>query len=169
MFLVGQVLESFNRRVQLLFGFEINFQLLETTFESVPPGMLAEHNAVRCPANILGAHDFICLAFFDDTVLMNAGFMRKGVSPHDRFIGLYRKTGDIRDEARCRNDLGRIEACIARKDILARTHRHDNLLKRGVTRTLAESIDRTFNLSGAMQYGGKAVVDGQSKVVMAVY
>ena len=133
MLLVGEVLEALERGIQLLLGLEFDAKLLQPALEGVTPAVLAQHHAVRGPADILGAHDFVGLAFLDDTVLMDAGLVREGIGADDGLVRLHRKTGDARNQARGRHDLGGVDARVATEKIATRTHRHHDLLERGVT------------------------------------
>ena len=51
---------------------------------------LAQGEFISSPAHILGLHNFIGFAEFEDTVLMNAGLMGKSIGPTILF-GLHRK------------------------------------------------------------------------------
>ena len=74
MFLVGQVLETGKGIIEFFLGFEHHAQVLETGTKRVPPGVLAQHDTVGGPADILGSHDLVGLAALEDAVLVDASY-----------------------------------------------------------------------------------------------
>jgi len=95
MFLIRQILEAAEGVIQLLFRTELNTQLLQPGTKGTAPRMLAHHHAILGPAHILGPHDLVGLTTLEHAILMDAGFMGKGVSPHHRLVWLYRKAGNV--------------------------------------------------------------------------
>src|SRR3989338_2703472 len=168
MLLVGEVLEALERGIQFLLGLEFDTKLFQPALKGVTPAVLAQHHAIRGPAHILGAHDFVGLAFLDDAILMDAGLVREGIGADNRLVRLHRKTGDARNHARGRHDLGGVDARVAAKKIAPRTHCHHDLLKRGVAGTLAEAVDGAFHLARAVQYRRQRVGDRQAEIVVTV-
>ena len=61
-FLVGQILEARESRVQRFFGLQLDAELLQTLLEGVAAGLLAQHQLVGAPAHVLGAHDLVGFA-----------------------------------------------------------------------------------------------------------
>src|SRR3989344_5892027 len=149
MFLVGKVLETLERGVHFLLGLELDTKLFQPALEGVTPAVLSQHHAIRGPANILGAHDFVGLAFFDNPVLMDAGLVREGIGADNCLVRLHRKTGDARDQARGWHDLGGVDTRVAAEKTAPRTPPHHDLLERGVAGALAEAIDGAFPLARA--------------------
>ena len=54
------------------------------------------------------------------------------------------------------------------EEVLARPHRHHDLLERAVAGALADAIDRALDLAGAGADGSQGVGDGHAEVVVAV-
>ena len=89
--------------------------------ERVAAGKLAEHELVRVPADILGAHDLVRLAVLQHAVLVDARFVRERVRADDRLVRLNRKAGDSRDHASRPDDLRRVDARRAEDILRVRT------------------------------------------------
>ena len=53
--------------------------------------MFAEHERVRRHTDRFGRHDLVTQRIVDDSVLVNARFMSKGVAADDRFVWLHLK------------------------------------------------------------------------------
>jgi hypothetical protein len=92
-FLVGQGLELFEDRFQFLFG-QVVAQGLEMGVQGVAARMLAQDQLVAAQADGLGLHDLIGHGIFEHAVLVNAGFVGKGIGADDRLVGLDHDAGD---------------------------------------------------------------------------
>ena len=55
----------------------------------MPAGVLTQHQTVRIKAHGPGLHNLVSHPVFKNTVLMNAGFMGKGIGSHDGLVGLH--------------------------------------------------------------------------------
>ena len=95
----------------------------KTLPEGVTSGMLAQNQLVRRPANILGAHDFVCFTVLEHTVLVNAGFVGKSIRPDDGLVWLNRETGD-RELRRDRRERRLLRLARVRRDRRAAIHHH---------------------------------------------
>ena len=168
-FLVGELLEFGERDVDRILAAEIDAELTQARLECVASGKLAEHELVRVPAHILRAHDLVRFAVLDHAVLMDPGFVRKGIRADDRLVGLHRKSRDARHHFRCCNDLRGIDARRARKHVLARTYRHHDLFQRGVPCALSQTVDRALHLPRAIHHRRKRVGHGKTQIIVAVH
>ena len=50
--------------------------------------MLSQDKGALAQANGLGCHDLIGRLVLQEAILMDAGFMGKGISPHNGLVGL---------------------------------------------------------------------------------
>ena len=87
-------------------------QILESFLKGVTPGMLPQDQKVLIQADVLGSHDLIGGAFLQDPVLVNPGFMGKGVGTHDGLVGRHHQTGDPADQPAGGIDLSPINAVV---------------------------------------------------------
>ena len=108
--LVRQFLEAGKRGIERFFRFQLDAQFRQAGAEGVAAGMLAQHHLVGAPAHILGAHDFVGFAVLEHAVLMDAGFVGKGIGADDGLVGLHREAGNAGHQAAGRHDLGGVDA-----------------------------------------------------------
>ena len=107
-------------------------------------------------------------ALFQHAVLVYAGCVAEGVRAHDRLVRLHGEAGDVADETAGAVNLARVDVGVHAVHVLARLQRHDDLFESGVAGALAEAVDAALDLPRALGYGGEAVADGLSEVVVAV-
>ncbi len=88
--LICQALEAFEGFIQLCLVHR-EAQFVQAGLEGMPAGMFAQHQAGLGHAHRFGAHDLIGLVVLEHAVLVDAGFMGKGIGAHDGFIGLDRR------------------------------------------------------------------------------
>ena len=100
---------------------------------------------------------------------MNTRLVGKGIGPNHRFVRLHREASNGGNEAGHGHDLLGINARIELVNIFARTQSHDDFFQRGIARSLAETIDSTFNLSRTVQYGRQRIGNRQTEVVVAMH
>ncbi len=95
------VAEGFEAVEGLIDGFitEAEAELFETVFEGVASGVFAEDVAGLGPADIGGDHDFVGGFILEHAILMDAGFVGKGVFSNDGLVALHVHAGERRDEA----------------------------------------------------------------------
>ena len=167
-FLVGQFLEAGEGVVEFLLGSKLDIEFGEPGTESVAPGVLAHHQAVGAPANVLRQHDFVSLAALEHAVLVDARLVGESVGANDRLVRLHREAGDSRDQPRAGHDLGGVEVGGAVEDVTAGAHRHDDLLEGGVAGALAEAVDGALDLACAVLHCGQGVGNRQAEVVVAM-
>ena len=139
--LVGKVLEALERLVVGVLAFELDAELFQALLEGVAPRELAEHDLVRAPPHVLGAHDLVGVAGLEHAVLVDAGSVREGVLADHRLVRLDDEARDLRHEARGRHDLGRVDVDVESEEVLARAHGHHHFLERGVARALTQAVD----------------------------
>src|SRR5579862_1408275 len=132
--------------------------------------MFSQHQFGLLQAHVGGMHDFVSRALLQESVLMDAGFVREGIFADDGFVALNVNAGERRNQARRRDDaLGIDFRVIAAEKILARAQRHYDFFERRIPRALADAVDRTFDLARAVLHAGETVRDGQSQIVVAVH
>src|SRR5437868_7526597 len=130
--------------------------------------MLAQNDAISGSANRFRRHDFVAERVAQHAVLVNASLMRERVSTDYGLVGLRRKGNDGREQLAGVVDLLSPNASLIRHPVGAHSHGHDDLFERGISRALANAIDRALYLAGACAQRGKCVGYGESKIVMAV-
>ncbi len=130
--------------------------------------MLAEYDAVFRHTDGFGRHYFVAKRIAENAVLMNTGLMGECVPADDRFIRLHAKANDRRQQLARRIKLRRVDIVVIRQFIGTDGHCHDQLFERCVTRTFADSVDRTFDLRRASLDSGETVRDRQAKIVVAM-
>src|SRR4051812_10638497 len=167
--LVGKVLEALERGVHRVLALELDAELLQSLLECVAARELAEHDFVGAPADILGAHDLVGLARLEHAVLVDAGSMGEGVGADHRLVRLHHEAGDLRDEARGRHDLRRVDTDLEAEEILAGLERHHHFLERGVAGALAQAVDGAFDLARAAELDrGERVGYRHAEVIVAM-
>ncbi len=167
---VGQFLEARERRIQLAFAFERDAQLLQTLLERIAARQLAEHDLVRAPAHIFGAHDFVGVTRLQHAVLVNARCVRKRIRADHGLVRLHDETGDLRHQLRRRHDLRGVDAEIEAEVVLAGLHRHHDFFERRIARALAETVDRALDLTRtANLHAGERIRHRHAEVVMAMH
>src|SRR3990172_5997176 len=103
-------------------------QLLQALPERAATAVLAEHQLVRLPPDILGTHDLVGLAALEHAVLVYPRLVSESIGADDRLVGLYGKSGDSRHQLGSRHDLRGVDMRITGKHVLPCTHAHDGLL-----------------------------------------
>ena len=107
---VGELLEARERGVDVGLGLELDAELLQALLEGVAARELAEDDLVGRPADVLGAHDLVGVARLQHAVLVDARRVRERVGADDRLVRLDDEAGRLRDQARRRDDLRRVDA-----------------------------------------------------------
>src|SRR6266566_2992566 len=166
-FTVGDF-EEFDIRSFELFSSERVSKLAISRFERVAARMFPQHNHAPRHTDVVGRHDFIGDGILEHAVLMYSRLVSECILTDDRLIHLYLFTGKLAEQL-----AGAIQLlCLhAGRDVviaLSRIERHDNLFQRRVSGTLADPVDRAFDLAGAILNCGKTVGNRQSQIVVAV-
>ncbi len=131
-------------------------------------GMLAEDDARLRDADRLGSHDLIGAFFLNEAILVDSRFMGEGVCPHDCLVRLHRNSGDLGQQFRGVVNLFRFDPRVEPEQVSSRVQGHDNLLHCGVTRPLTDSVDRAFDLAGAVFQGSQGVGNGNAEVIVTM-
>jgi len=136
--------------------------------ERVTPRVFAEHQLVRRDADVFGLHDLVGELVLQHAVLMDSGFVRERVVADDWLVGRDRLSDDLRQQARGRVDLARVDARTHAHQVVARLHGHHDFFQRAVARALADSVDGAFDLTRAVAHRGQRICDSQAEIVVAV-
>jgi hypothetical protein len=99
---------------------------------------------------------------------VNSRFVRKGILTDDRFVALYEHSRDARNQATCAAKLGGVDTGLDTVVVLTSLERHDNFFEGRVSRTLAQPVDRAFDLSRSCFDCRETVRNGQTEIVMAM-
>ncbi len=165
---IGQFLEALEGGIEGVFGVEFDVQGREALAQGVAPGQFAQGQFVGVPAHVFSAHDFVGFTVLQHAVLMDAGFVRKGVCANDGLVGLHRVAGHAGHQFGGRHDLRGVDAGVEVENVAAGFNRHDHFFQRGIPGALAQAVNRTFHLACAVQHRRQGVGDGQAQVVVAV-
>ena len=115
-----------------------------------PAAVFGQWQFSLAPADIFRIHDFICLAFLNNTVLMNAARVCEGILSDNRLATLHWQSAHPCNQLRgLHNLLSRHAAGVASEHVATRLERHYNLLKCGIARSFADAVHRALNLSRA--------------------
>ena len=120
-------------------------------------------------AHLFGGHDLVGQGVLEHPIHVDAGFVGKGVGPHDSLVGLHRHAGDHRHQAAGRVNLLAVDVGGQPQLLLAGGQHHDHLLQGGVARPLADAVDAHLHLARPGVDPGQAVGHGQAQVVVAVH
>ncbi len=145
---LGELQEGLVDAAQLLV-LEFVAQLLEAARERVPPGVPAKHQGGPGNADGVGLDDLVGAAVLQHAVLVDAGFVRKGVPSHDRLVRLGEGAGEVGQHLAGAVELARLDAGV--EGVLRGAHpaRHDDLFERRVAGSLADAVDGAFHLPRA--------------------
>ena len=102
-------------------------------------------------------------------MLVNARFMGKRVVADDCLIRRHRHTGYCGQKLAGSVDLTGINSGFSAVYICTGLNGHNDFLQRSVTRPLADTIDRTFNLISAALHSGQTVGNAHPQVVVAMH
>jgi hypothetical protein len=125
--------------------------------------MLAQNQLVLRPADILRPHDFVGFAVLQHAVLMNPGFVGKGIGTDHRLVRLHRVAGNLRNQAWKPAQSASHRYGFDRKYIATRAHRHHDFFQRSIASALAKTVDRALDLPCAGQYRGQRIGDSQTR------
>lgn len=147
---------------------EVEAQLSDAVAEGVSAAVFAEYEVLADITDVFGAHDFVGGAFLEDAMLVDAGFMGKGILAYDGFISLDLHSCDGGDEVAggiefLSDDTGANFVVIA-----ASAECHDDFFEGGISGTLPEAVDGAFDLASTGFDGREAVGDSESEVIVAV-
>ena len=90
-------------------------------------GVLAQNHGVLGDAYIGGLHDLIGLGIGDDAVLVNTGFMGKGVGTYNGLAGRDGYAGDVAEELAGAVDLPSVDAGLGVVEIRPGANGHGQL------------------------------------------
>ena len=155
-FPVSEVFESDKHIVQLIIG-QLEPQIFQLGPQRGTSRMFAHHQIGFGQPHVGRAHDLKGFGVFQHTILMNAGFVGKGVLADNRLVKLHRKTGNGGNAARDIHDLGGINPGAVGHDIAAHLQRHHHFLQRGIAGAFAQAIDRALNLPGTPGNSGQRI------------
>ncbi len=165
--LVGEIFEPCKSFLQSVIA-QLKPQLGQLGFKRMSARMLAQHQFAFGQAHGFRRHDFIGVGVLEHTILMDSAFMREGVRADNGFIRLHVKTCNRRKRARNFCDFCRLDSCRIRHEIMPRAQRHDDFLKRRIARTLADAVDRAFDLARPRLDARQRIRHRQTQIVVAM-
>src|SRR4030042_3314219 len=116
----------------------------------MPSGMFAEDKLCRMKTYTFQAYNLISRLLLKKPILMDAGFVGKGISPHNRLVRLHGNPCYLGNKPAAAYYLFCIYSCISIKNIAPCPQGHHNLLHGTISRTLSHTIYSAFNLSGSV-------------------
>ena len=111
--------------------------------------MFAQHQGALVETNRRRIHDLIGALIFQHPILMDAGFMGKGIGADNRFVGLDHNASIAAHHVTGPMNFGGDNVGLQVKDRLARIERHHRLFQARVAGPFADAIDGHFHLPGA--------------------
>ena len=93
-FFIGKLFESFEGQLQICFGEPIS-QILHSLPEGMASREFSQDDRSFRDSHRLRRHDLIGQFFLQDTILMDPGFVGKGIGSHNRLVGLNDHTGNL--------------------------------------------------------------------------
>ena len=136
--------------------------------ERVPARMLAEDDALRDKADILGFHDLVRLPVLEHAMLVDTGFVREGIGPHDRLVARGRAVGHLRKDAARRHDLGGVDIGRDPERVGASFQRHHDILERAIAGALANAVDGAFDLPRTATYRSQRIGYRHAEIVVTM-
>ncbi len=98
-------------------------------------------------------YDLIRRRIFDHPILVNPGFVRECVSPHDGLVRLHKDSSDFGQQLARRKQLLGHDRGLIRIVFRPHPHYHDQLFQRCIAGPLADAIHRALHLARASAYG----------------
>src|SRR5580658_8874165 len=100
---------------------------------------------------------------------MDAGFVREGIPPDDRFVRLRTEADDrTQDLARREQVLG-VDARLVWIPVVARLHHHHDLFERAVARAFADTVNSAFDLPRSGLHRSQRIGYRETQIVVAMY
>ena len=101
-------------------------------------------------------------------MLVDAGLVRERVLTDDRLVPGHRDAGVVGHQAAGPHQFGRVQSGADAVDLGSGVKRHDHFLEGGVARSLADAVDRHFDLARAGLDRRQRVRGGAAEIVVAV-
>ena len=134
----------------------------------MPPGMFPHDQAVPANANGLRGHDLVGDLFLEDSVLMDARLMCKGVVAHDGLIDGDGDPGNLGQQAGGGIDLLSDHMGVHTKQSFSCLKGHHHFFQRGIARAFSNTVDRALHLPGPIRHGSQRVGHRQPQIVMTM-
>ena len=113
-------------------------------------------------------HNFVGALMFEHSILMDPGFMRKGIRADNGLIGWYKNAGIGTHHSTYPSQLGRIDPSIKVQQRPTRAQTHDNFFQGCIAGALTDAVDCHLDLARTGLDPCQGVGSSQSKVIMAV-
>lgn len=165
---VSQGLEAVEGNLELLISQLAESELLETRAEGSTSRVLSEDQVDGVGANGLGADNLVGLLVFQNSVLVNSGFVQEGVGSYNGLVGLYYHAREGRYQLRDPEEERGVDGVVDGKKVGVGMDSHDNLLHGSVACTLANTIDRDLDLTDSIANSREGVGSGESEIVVAM-
>ena len=164
---VGEIFETPERIFNGVLP-QIITKLFKLFAKCVTAGMLAHYQRGLGNANAFRRHDFIGLGVLQHPILMNAALMGKCILTDNGFVILHRESRDRGHQLRRARNHFAINAGFKRHGVTADFERHNDLLKRRISRPLADSVNRAFNLARTTGNTGQRIRNRQTQIIVAM-
>src|SRR5260370_18726024 len=144
--------------------------MLQSLRHRVPSAVLGERQFGFAPTDGPRIHDLVGLTMFQDSILMNAGTMCKGVLAHDRFAASHNQTAHPTNQSPRFQDAVIIDLSVEIGEVVGpRFDCHHYLFNCRVPSTFADAVYGYFDLARTRLYRGKRVCHGHAKIIMAMH
>src|SRR6476659_4463050 len=121
--------------------------------------MLAENQPAFRNSHALRVNDLVCGFFFEIPVLVDACLVSKRVLANDRLVRLRTETDQARKHLARRIELLGMNTSMKGVMVASGLERHHNFLKRRVSSSLPDPVNRAFHLASASLYSRQRICD----------
>ena len=165
--LVGGRLELGEDRVQPV-RVGLIAQLGQTLVQRVLAGVLAQDQRRARGADAFRGHDFIGAAIGNHAVLVNTGFVGKGILADNRLVGRDTGPGDAGQALAGWPDLRGVGMADCREDVGTNLQGHDDFFQRAISGAFADAVKGALDLARARLDRGQRVGDGKAQIIVAM-
>ena len=165
---VGQFLETCKGFVEFNF-IERMSHLGQAGAQGMAAGMFAQHQLGLVDAHILRAHDLIGGLVLQHPILVDAGFMRKGIGADNRLVRLDDDARVIADQFADAAKSAVVSIPVSRPKIGLRVFkRHHHFFQRSIARPLADPVDGHLRLPRTGTNSRQRIGSCHAQVIVAV-
>src|SRR5258708_19878323 len=135
----------------------------------MPSAVFGQRKLRLTPTDLLRIHDFIGLAMFQNTILMNAGSVRKRIFADDGFASRDGQSAHPTHNPRSLHYLRGLKIGeVVAVEVLSSIDCHHDFFQSNVTCPLTDTVDGSLHLTGAAADRGQPIGYGYSQFIVAI-
>ena len=127
-----------------------------------PAAVLAQDEARRAGADLLGEERQVGGQVLEEPVLVNAGFRDEQVVAYHRFVRRRVEAGEPGDQPAELVQVGRVHVALRAVLVVVQPEGHDDLFQSSVAGPLADAVDRPLDDVDPLGHAGQGVGRGQA-------